>query len=75
MKRFHPKKQEPALPHEKCYRKEPMPQIENVTQIILWTLNGGRPDGVNHESETGGNTGIPVPVSKGSEERKIVFAG
>src|SRR5215471_17625385 len=22
-----------ALPHEKCYRKEGMPQIENVTQI------------------------------------------
>jgi hypothetical protein len=21
------------LPHEKCYRKEVMPQIENVTQI------------------------------------------
>jgi hypothetical protein len=46
-----------------------------VTQIILWTLNGGRSDGVKHESETGGNTGIPVPVSKGSEKRKIVFAG
>jgi len=22
-----------ALPHEKCYRKDVMPQIENVTQI------------------------------------------
>jgi hypothetical protein len=52
-----------------------MPQIENVTQIILWTLNGGCPDGVNHASETGGNTGIPVPVSKGSEESKAGFAG
>jgi hypothetical protein len=23
------------LPHEKCYRKETMPQIENVTQITI----------------------------------------
>jgi hypothetical protein len=44
-----------ALPHEKCYRKETMPQIENVTQIIMRMLKGGRPNGVKHESKTGGN--------------------
>jgi hypothetical protein len=46
------------MPHEKCYRKWPMPQIENVTQIKMGTLNGGRPNGVKHERKTGGNTGI-----------------
>jgi hypothetical protein len=46
------------MPHEKCYRKEVMPQIENVTQIIVRTPEGGRPDGVNNERETGGNEGI-----------------
>jgi hypothetical protein len=46
------------MPHEKCYRKASMPQIENVTQIILRTLKGGRPNGVNHERKTSGYSGI-----------------
>jgi hypothetical protein len=47
-----------ALPHEKCYRKEVIPQIENVTQIKLRMPLGGHPNGVNHERKTGGNQGI-----------------
>jgi hypothetical protein len=43
-----------ALPHEKCYRKKLMPQIENVTQIKLRM----HPNGVKHERKTGGNEGI-----------------
>jgi hypothetical protein len=35
-----------------------MPQIENVTQMIIKTLNGEPPNGVNHERKTGGNEGI-----------------
>ena len=30
-----------ALPHEKCYRKKVMPQIENVTQIKLMMGQNG----------------------------------
>jgi hypothetical protein len=30
-----------------------MPHIENVAQITLETLNGGRPYGVNYERKTG----------------------
>ena len=40
---------DPALSHQKCYRKELMPQIENVTQIKLRIPVGGYPNGVNHE--------------------------
>jgi hypothetical protein len=47
-----------ALPHEKCYRKKVMPHIENVTQMIVSTPEGGRPNVVNYERETGGNEGI-----------------
>jgi hypothetical protein len=50
--------QEGALPHEKCYRKEPMSQIENVTQITIGMPNGGHPNGVKHERKTGGNAGV-----------------
>jgi hypothetical protein len=32
-----------ALPHQKCYRNEAMPQIENVTQIKLRAYPGIRP--------------------------------
>jgi hypothetical protein len=46
------------MPHEKCYRKEVMPQIENVTQSTIRTPKGGRPNGVKHEGKTGGNKGI-----------------
>jgi hypothetical protein len=34
-----------ALPHQKCYRKDLMPQIENVTQIRIRAPEGGRPGG------------------------------
>ena len=47
-----------ALPHGKCYRKGVMPQIENVTQILVRTPGGGRPNGVNYEGTTGRNEGI-----------------
>jgi hypothetical protein len=47
-----------ALPHEKCYRKETVPQIENVAQITIRTPEGGRPNGVKHERKTAGNQGI-----------------
>jgi len=36
-----------ALPHEKCYRKEVMPQIENVTQIKLRMPEEGVRMGLN----------------------------
>jgi hypothetical protein len=32
-----------------------MPQIENVAQIIIGTLEGGHPNGVKHERKTSGN--------------------
>jgi hypothetical protein len=51
-----------------------MPQIENVTQFIMRTLNGGRPNGVNHATKTGSNEGIQAPVSKGNEKRKTDFS-
>jgi hypothetical protein len=35
-----------------------MPQIENVTKIILRMPEGGYPNGVTYERETGGNEGI-----------------
>jgi hypothetical protein len=35
-----------------------MPHIENVTQIIIRALEGGRPNGVKHENKTGGTKGI-----------------
>jgi hypothetical protein len=35
-----------------------MPQIENVTQIKLRVPEGGHPNGVKDERETGGNKGI-----------------
>jgi hypothetical protein len=35
-----------------------MPQIENVAQIKIRMLEGGRPNGVKHERKTGGNQGI-----------------
>jgi hypothetical protein len=35
-----------------------MPQIENVTQIIMRTLEGGRPNVVNYATKTGRDTGI-----------------
>jgi hypothetical protein len=47
--------QQGALPHEKCYRKLVMPHFENVTQIIIGTLEGGHPNGVKHERKTAGN--------------------
>jgi hypothetical protein len=50
--------QAPALPHQKCYRKETVPHFENVTQIIIRMPEGGHPNGVTHERETGGNEGI-----------------
>jgi hypothetical protein len=62
-----------ALPHEKCYRKGVMPQIENVTQIKLRMPQGGRPNGVNYERKTGGNQGIQTSVSKGIKKRKKKF--
>jgi hypothetical protein len=52
-----------APPHKKSNRNEPMPHIENVTQIILGMPNGGRPYRGNHEKKTGGNRGIYSPVS------------
>jgi hypothetical protein len=47
-----------ALPHQKCYRKKGMPHFENVTQIIIRVPEGGHPNGVTYERETGGNGGI-----------------
>jgi hypothetical protein len=47
-----------------------MPQIENVTQIIIRTLEGGRPNGVKHERKTGGNEGIQAPLPEGNKKRK-----
>jgi hypothetical protein len=47
-----------------------MPQIENVTQIILGRLKGGCPHGVNYATKTSGNTGIHAPVAKGNEKRE-----
>jgi len=35
-----------------------MPQIENVTQIIIRVPEGGHPNGVKHEGKTGCNEGI-----------------
>ena len=64
-----------ALPHEKCYRKALMPQIENVTQIKLRTPEGGRPNGVKHERKKGSNEGIQTPLSKGNEKREEGPAG
>jgi hypothetical protein len=49
---------ETAVPHQKCYRKETVPHFENVTQIIIRMPEGGYPNGVTHEIETGGNEGI-----------------
>jgi transposase-like protein len=34
---------------KKCYRKEDIPHLENVTQIKLRTPEGGCPNGVKHE--------------------------
>jgi hypothetical protein len=39
--------------------------MKNVTQIIIATLKGGRPNGVNHAAKTSGN-GMSGPLSKGS---------
>jgi hypothetical protein len=63
-------KQEDALRHAKCYRKKEMPQIENVTQIIVMTPDGGRPNGVSNERETGGNEGIHKALPKSRQERE-----
>jgi hypothetical protein len=41
-----------------------MPQIENVTPIIVRTPQGGRPDGINYARETGGNARIPALLPK-----------
>jgi hypothetical protein len=51
-----------------------MPHIENVPHIITRTLEGGHPNGVNHERKTGGNQGIQVLLSKGNEKRKTSAA-
>jgi hypothetical protein len=66
--------QSPAMPREKCYRKEVMPQIENVTQIIVRAPEGGRPTGVNNERETGGNEGIYALLPKSDKKRQADFA-
>jgi hypothetical protein len=50
-----------------------MPQIENVTQNIMRTLEGGRLNGVKYESETSGNAGVSFQVSKSCEKRKLVY--
>jgi hypothetical protein len=52
-----------------------MLQIENVTQIILRTLEGGRPNGVNHATKTGGNQGIQTALPKGFQKRKTDPSG
>jgi hypothetical protein len=61
------------MPYEKCYRKELMPQIENVAQIILRAPEGGRPNGVKHEGKTGGNEGIQAPGVKRHGKKKNGF--
>jgi hypothetical protein len=47
-----------------------MPHIENVTQIIMRTLEGGRPYGVNYERTTGRNQGIYTWYQKASKKAK-----
>jgi hypothetical protein len=50
-----------------------MPQIENVTQIKIRMLEGGHPNGVKHERETGGNEGIHAALPEGGKEREIGY--
>jgi ribosomal protein S7 len=59
--------------------KGAVPQIENVTQITIRTLEGGHPNVVKHERKTGGNQVIS-PVTKRRRRKKsgqlrVVLAG
>jgi hypothetical protein len=64
-----------ALPHEKYYRKDVMPQIENVTQIKLRMPEGGRPNGVKHERKKSSNEGMQVPLPESIKKREEGPAG
>jgi hypothetical protein len=67
------KRQAAALPHEKCNQKEPVPQIENVTQIKAdypaSAAIGGQYGG-NHERKIAYQAG-PFTLPESWAEREI----
>lgn len=79
------RRQDVAVPHEKCCRKRPVPHIENGAQITIRVLEGldgeGGKTGYTMEekqkggpakhAKTCGDAGIQAPVSKGDKKNGL----